>query len=188
MADGAYKTFFSAVSSGAAPNLLLLRYDRVRQEVLELLGIRRQLLSPLSVIRRKPLSPTARRAGWVGCNIDLRSLPPGALIPVVTSGRPLDENLVQDRWQRYSSLLDQEREPGWLRDTLTCIQRLGKEEFCLTDLYAFETSLTRLHPRNHNVRPKIRQQLQALCRQGLLERLSPGLYRTIPVGRGTTLR
>ncbi len=178
VADGAYRTFYSAVANGAAPNLLLLHYDRTRSEVVDLTSIHRKVLSPLSILKRKPLATTARRAGWVGCNLDLRSIPAGALIPMVRGGYPLDEGEVRAQWNRFSDLDDPARDVGWLRDTLTCIQRLDRSEFHLDDIYAFERDLFKLHPRNLHIRPKIRQQLQVLCSKGLVERVRPGLYRT----------
>lgn len=179
--DGAYSVFHTAVANGKAPNLLLLHYDRARYEVLDLTSIHRKLLSPLSIIRRKPLPVTARRAGWVGCKLDLRSLPSGALIPVVRRGHAIDPHEVQTQWARFADLEDPTGNVGWLRDTLTCIQKLGRTEFRLTDIYSFERDLSRLHPGNRNIRPKIRQQLQVLCRKGLIERIAVGVYKTLPV-------
>lgn len=53
------------------------------------------------------------------------------------------------------------------------------EKFSLAWAYGFDKTLTQVHPENHNVRPKIRQQLQRLVAAGKLERLSPGLYRRV---------
>ena len=41
----------------------------------------------------------------------------------------------------------------------------------------FEERLSRLYPGNHNVRPKIRQQLQVLRDRGWLEFVGRGRYR-----------
>jgi predicted RNA-binding Zn-ribbon protein involved in translation (DUF1610 family) len=38
---------------------------------------------PSAIIKRKPLSPTARRAGWIGCNFALNRIPLEARIEVV---------------------------------------------------------------------------------------------------------
>jgi type II restriction enzyme len=43
-------------------------------------------------------------------------------------------------------------------------------------LYAFEARLKALHPKNQNVRPKIRQQLQVLRDLGLLRFGAKGNY------------
>lgn len=176
LSDGAYRTFHDAVARGMAPHLLLLHYNHEHAAVQDLFSIHRKLLSPLSIIKRKPLAVTARRAGWVGCNIDLRSLPSGAMIPIVIGGRPVEEATVHAQWTRFAKLDEPSADGGWLRDTLTCIQKLGKEEFHLADLYGFEDVLSKLHPSNRNIQPKIRQQLQVLCRLGIVERIHPGFY------------
>ncbi|WP_297015837.1 hypothetical protein [uncultured Dialister sp.] len=44
-------------------------------------------------------------------------------------------------------------------------------------MYRFEERLQILHPDNHTIRAKIRQQLQLLRDRGLLEFVSPGVYR-----------
>ena len=50
---------------------------------------------PSAIIKRKPLSPTARRAGWIGCNFDLTRIPAEAritLVQTVPSGiEPLNQ-------------------------------------------------------------------------------------------------
>ncbi len=65
---------------------------------------------------------------------------------------------------------------GWTVDVLRVIRELRKPGFSLQELYRFESDLRNLHPRNQNVRPKIRQQLQVLRDLGLLEFASPGNY------------
>jgi type II restriction enzyme len=60
---------------------------------------------------------------------------------------------------------------------LNVVRSLGKAEFSLADVYAFESKLARLHPNNRHVRPKIRQQLQVLRDLGLLQFLGGGDYR-----------
>ncbi len=39
------------------------------------LVLQKQFVTPKSIIQEKPLAPTARRAGWIGCNIDLSQVP-----------------------------------------------------------------------------------------------------------------
>ena len=57
------------------------------------------------------------------------------------------------------------------------IEKLGKKEFILDDLYRFESYLAALHPKNRHICPKIRQQLQYLRDMGYLSFLSRGKYR-----------
>ncbi|WP_299975253.1 hypothetical protein [Devosia sp. 66-22] len=54
---------------------------------------------------------------------------------------------------------------------------IGRPEFDLNDVYAFEARLSAIYPSNNNVRPKIRQQLQVLRDSGYLEFLGDGRYR-----------
>jgi len=54
---------------------------------------------------------------------------------------------------------------------------LGKTEFSLTEVYAFEERLSAIYPNNRFVKQKIRQQLQVLRDHGYLDFVSPGNYR-----------
>ena len=56
---------------------------------------------------------------------------------------------------------DRKRVVGSSR-VMKCVEALGKQEFQLEDVYAFEDHLSQLYPGNENVRPKIWQQLQFL--------------------------
>lgn len=53
-------------------------------------------------------------------------------------------------------------ENNWLHDVQDCVNELSSNDFTLDDVYQFESRLATLHPDNHNVRAKIRQQLQVL--------------------------
>jgi type II restriction enzyme len=60
---------------------------------------------------------------------------------------------------------------------MKCVEAIGKRDFQLDDIYAFEDRLSRIYPGNQNVRPKIRQQLQFLRDRGYLDFVSRGYYR-----------
>jgi type II restriction enzyme len=60
---------------------------------------------------------------------------------------------------------------------MKCVETIGKRDFQIDDVYAFENRLSRLYPDNRNVRPKIRQQLQYLRDRGYLDFVSRGYYR-----------
>ena len=81
--DGAYTAMVAAIREDRTPNLLLMRYALATWEVRDLLLIPSFMFSESAVIKRKPLAATARRAGWVGCNIDLNRIPADARIPLV---------------------------------------------------------------------------------------------------------
>jgi hypothetical protein len=65
---------------------------------------------------------------------------------------------------------------GWTLDVLSVIRRLGKQDFSLKEVYEFEPELKELHPRNENIRPKIRQQLQVLRDLGMIKFSGEGRY------------
>ena len=51
---------------------------------------------------------------------------------------------------------------GWLLDIIKCIELLDKSQFTLDEIYTCENILKIKHPDNHNIRAKIRQELQIL--------------------------
>ncbi len=175
--DGEYHTLRSTVHSDLAPNLLLLEYDALRLSARNLLAVHRSLISDSSIVPRKPLGPTARRAGWQGCGINLELIPATARVPVVEAARPLPWSTVRQAWSRFAYVIQLRPETrGWLRDVLSVVQRLPVDGFTLNDVYRFERELARLHPENQNIQPKIRQQLQLLVAKGEIRRASPGRY------------
>ena len=175
--DAAYSEMKRAILEDRTPNLFVLHYD------LDAWAVRTVLLVPnfaftLSTLeKRPPLAPTARRAGWVGCNILLDRIPMHARISVVSEGSPHTPRDVRRSFNRLRPLEKlQVEKRGWTLDVLQVIQSLGKMEFTLADVYARTHDLAKLHPKNAHVHDKIRQQLQVLRDLNLLEFLSPGSY------------
>ncbi len=68
---------------------------------------------------------------------------------------------------------------AWKRSVFECLMEIESDVFELDAVYKFEQHLHSLYPQNQNIRPKIRQQLQYLRDLGLLEFVSPGLYRKL---------
>ena len=178
VADGAYKTKCERLAASNNPNLLLMNFDRKSLTVVNLFIVPKHFFVLDIVEERKPLKATARRAGWIGSNILLGKVPEAGKIHIVQNSviRPKD-NVLQE-WQKTLFLRDQSLEArGWLLDVLRCVESLGKLEFTIEEIYAFERHLCKLYPGNQNVRPKIRQQLQFLRDRGLIEFVSRGSYR-----------
>ena len=73
--DGAYRTMIERLQSSNNPNFFLLNYDLQNFEVRNFLVIPKHFFIPEIIEKRKPLALTARRAGWIGCNILLQSIP-----------------------------------------------------------------------------------------------------------------
>ena len=62
-----------------------------------------------------------------------------------------------------------------MNDVLACVRELPRE-FALADAYVFEGKRERFHPDNRHVRPKMRQQLQILRDNGVIEFVGRGIY------------
>ena len=66
---------------------------------------------------------------------------------------------------------------GWLLEVMKCVEAIGKQEFVVDDVYAFESHLNVIYPNNMHVKQKIRQQLQVLRDRRYLDFVSRGQYR-----------
>lgn len=175
--DAAYVPMLEAVKRNKAPNLILLHYDSVEYCVQNLLLVPRYFLSPSCIEPRKPLSPHARRAGWVGCNILLSELPIDGRISVIQNGAFVGEAVVRKRFSMFRFLSEKNYDVrGWTADVLKAVRDLGKREFTLNEVYAFESHLQKLHPENNFIRPQIRKQLQFLRDKGILAFRGRGRY------------
>jgi type II restriction enzyme len=167
-----------AIMEDRTPNLFALQYGISNWMVENVILIPR-FAFPLSAIeKRKPLAPTARRAGWVGCNILLHAIPPDARIKIVSDGMPIAPVVVREQYFRIRPLAKLDaKQRGWTLDVLNVVRSLGKSEFNLSEVYESEEKLAKLHPANRHVRDKIRQQLQVLRGLGFLKFLGRGDYR-----------
>jgi type II restriction enzyme len=127
--------------------------------------------------KRKPLSASARRSGWIGCNILVREIPNDGKIDVVVDGQIVPPDRVREDFSRVRKLSELAPEGrGWTVDVLNVIRKLGMSRFSLADVYRFEAELQAAHPQNQHIRAKIRQQLQILRDLDLLRFNSPGQY------------
>jgi hypothetical protein len=179
--DGAFKTMCHRLRASNNPNLLLLNYDLARLAVSNVFVVPKHFFVREIIEERKPLAPTARRAGWIGCNILLKQIPESGKIFFVRDGIAQSRESVLEQWQKTLFLREEKAEArGWLIEVMKCVDAVGKQEFTLDDVYAFESDLRRIYPENNNVRPKIRQQLQVLRDRGYLEFVSRGYYRVRP--------
>jgi hypothetical protein len=176
--DGSFRTKCERLAASNNPNLFLLNYDLKELRVTNFLVVPKHFFAREIIEERKPLGPNARRAGWIGSNILLSQIPESGKIFIVREGQPESRDAVLAKWQRTLFLRDQRPEArGWLIEVMKCVEAIGRQEFALDDVYAFEDRLSRLYPGNQNVKPKIRQQLQFLRDQGYLDFVSKGYYR-----------
>lgn len=178
VSDGAYAAMMDAIRNDKTPNFYFLHYDLATWSIRNLLLVPSFAFPPSAVIKRKPLSATARRAGWVGCNIALTQIPADAKIPVVKETTILPATEVRERFKRVKPLSQiKATERGWTLDVLNAVRHLGKTEFTTADAYSFIRELEALHPVNRHVKDKIRQQLQVLRDMNLLVHVERGVWR-----------
>lgn len=177
--DGAYRTKMERLRSNNNPNLFVLNYNLLNLSVLNLFVIPKQFFIPAIIEKRKPLAASARRAGWIGSNILLQKIPQIGKIFLIKQCRVEPKDKVLAEWKK-TLFLREEKEisaRGWLLDIMRCVEKVGKHEFALADVYAFEEELSVLHPDNKHIKNKVRQQLQVLRDKGHLEFTSRGNYR-----------
>ncbi|MFZ0634660.1 MAG: DpnI domain-containing protein [Candidatus Acidiferrales bacterium] len=176
--DSAYSKMMAAIASDRAPHFVLLHYAADKWRVSDVLLIPRFAIPKSAIEKRKPLSASARRAGWVGCNIVLTNIPEDARVRILTDGVPEKPSEARRRFRHVRPLAELSvEERGWTLDVLTAVRSLNRGQFVLDDIYAKESELSRLHPDNRHLRDKIRQQLQVLRDKGLLQFLGRGEYR-----------
>jgi type II restriction enzyme len=176
--DGAFRTKCDRLAASNNPSLLLLNYDRRQLSVLNLMVVPKHFFIRKIIEERKPLAPTARRAGWIGSYILLNQVPASGKIFIVRDGHPQRKEDVLTQWRKTLFLRDEGLEArGWLIEVMKCVEAIGRHEFDIDDIYVFEAHLGRLYPGNQNVKPKIRQQLQYLRDRGYLDFVSRGRYR-----------
>jgi type II restriction enzyme len=176
--DSAYSVMMKRIESGTMPNLLALRYDAA-WKISTLLLIPGFFFTSSAIQRRNALSPTAQRAGYVGCNILLGHIPASGRIPLIQDGTTVPPEKVRRAFKSLNHLKNitpGREERGWALDVLRVVESLGKKRFSLDEVYAFEKELSRLHPHNKNVKPKIRQQLQVLRDLRRIQFIGSGEY------------
>jgi type II restriction enzyme len=176
--DGAFGAMCNRLAASNNPNLLLLNYDLKQLGVTNLFVVPKHFFVREIIQERKPLAATARRAGWIGCNILISQLPSSGKIFLVRNGQVQPKESVVSQWKKTLFLRDEGIEArGWLIEVMKCVELIGRQEFKLDDVYAHESRLSALYPNNRHVKQKIRQQLQVLRDQGYLDFISRGSYR-----------
>ena len=159
--DGEFNAKCERLAASNNPNLLLMNYDLKSLTVVNLFIVPKHFFVREIIEERKPLAATARRAGWIGSKILLDRVPESGKIHIVRGGIVRPKEAVLAEWQRTLFLRNESPDTrGWLLDVMKCVESLGKRDFTLDEVYAFEGQLRDLYPGNQNVKPKIRQQLQ----------------------------
>ena len=180
IADGAYNTFIHRITESTNPDFFFMSYNTVDMAVHQLCFVPKFFFVPAIAEKRKPLSENARRAGWVGCNILYDQIPLQGRIAVVKDMKEIEKSIVRKNVERaFHMKIDNLESRGWLFDVLHCMNGIMASEFTLAQMYQFESILEEKHPDNHNIRAKIRQQLQVLRDRGVIEFIGNGCYKKV---------
>ena len=180
VADGAYETMIERITGNENPDFFFMNYSKASFKVVDFIFIPKYFFVPAIVEKRNPLKDTARRAGWVGCNILIGRIPEQGRIDIVSNGIASDITSVMKKVKKSARLQTTNIESrNWMMDVLNCINRIPTMEFTLDDIYRFDNILHTMHPYNNNIRPKIRQQLQVLRDRGFIEFTKRGKYTKI---------
>ena len=184
--DGAYATMIDRIESNSPPILVLLRYIRKAGFGTEpwlvdrLMAIHPVFLTRAIVEPRKPLSLTARRAGWQGCNLRIDRIPQDGRILLVDSGRIANPENVRALYESSKRLLAISPDArSWTAMVLRIVRDIGHQTFTLADAYARSKPLEEVFPNNRHINAKIRQQLQVLRDLGYLQFSGRGIYKII---------
>lgn len=178
--DGAFGSMIQRINSSNNPHFFFLNYSTAESKVKNFLVIPKHYFINDIIEERKPLADTARRAGWIGCNILLNNIPTTGKIFLVKDEQIVPTELVLNSWNKTSFLANQKKEArGWTIETLNLLDRIQSKEFDLGAVYAFEAELKLKFPSNNFIKDKLRQQLQVLRDKGLIEFKGGGKYQKI---------
>lgn len=86
------------INSDKNPNFFFLIYDKAKWEVNNFIIILKHYFISDIIEKRKPLSENARRAGWVGCNIDLTKVPESGRIFLIKNSEVISKEKVRAKW------------------------------------------------------------------------------------------
>lgn len=177
--DGEYYKMIQAIYSLETPNFFFLNYSSDIEYIIDLVFIPKEFIVPSIIQKRKPLSSNAKRHGWIGCNIAIGLIPDKGKIYAIKDSIPVEKGIVRNNIISIDFLrrIKDVDSRGWLNDILFVLSQIRSEIFTLEDVYMFVPFLKKLHPNNNNIEAKIRQQLQILRDNEVIEFTERGLYR-----------
>lgn len=177
--DGEFNTMVSVIENGKSPNFFILHYSPEDWVVKSLTMIPKFFVNLSILEKRKPLSFSARRAGWVGCNFLLDRLPYEGKIEIIDNEVVKDKEEINKIWKKMFFLMNKNPNfRGWTSDVLKIVQEQNSI-FTLKDIYKYENYFKELHPENNNIQAKIRQQLQILRDNRMIIFKNNGTYEIV---------
>ncbi len=179
IADGAYSTMIKRITSDNNPNFFFLTYSK-QWKVENFLTIPKHFFNEDIIIKRPPLKNTAKRAGWVGCNINISNVSELGKIFLIKNSQVANPEIVSKSFKKTLFIREKKKaSKGWILDILKCVDSIDSDIFSLEMMYKFEDELKLKYPNNSFIKDKIRQQLQLLRDKGIIEFISRGNYKKV---------
>ncbi|MFA6106662.1 MAG: DpnI domain-containing protein [Patescibacteria group bacterium] len=177
IADGAYNTMLKRLKGENNPNFFFLNYGLIKYEVINFAVIPKHFFIPDIIVKRN--QGLKDRPNYIMCSIDLKQIPESGKIFYIKNQEHQSRQRVLDNWQKTLFLREEKEQSakGWILDVMNCVDRLGKKEFKLDEIYAFAEVLRKKHPNNQHIKDKIRQQMQFLRDKGYLSFVQKGKYK-----------
>lgn len=180
--DGAYSTMIERIKSENNPNFFFLTYSK-DWKVNDFMIIPKQFFTEDIIIKRPELPKTARRAGWIGCNIDISKVTESGRVFLVKNSKIIDPKIVNQSFNKTLFLRRKTNEAkGWILDIMKCVDEIKSDIFSLDEVYRFEQKLRNKYPNNNFIKDKIRQQLQLLRDKGIIDFVARGKYQKVKYG------
>lgn len=181
VANSAYEKKMEAIRSNEAPDYAFMGFDPDVWRVIDLYFVPGHYMTPTVVEKRTPLSSDARRSGWIGSNILLERIPERGRIKIVKDGSAVPQEKAREKFEQTVFLSEEDANTrDWTTAVMNCLEELPVQQgqrFRLADVYEFEEELAEMYPENQHIRAKIRQQMQVLRDEGVVEFLGDGEYR-----------
>ncbi len=177
--DGSYEKMIEKINTNNNVDFFFMHYSMQTKKILNFIFVPNYFFTPEIIEMRKPLSQSAKRAAWVGCNILFSEIPVQGQISIISNGVITPKSSILKKVENGNLLNFQNVSArGWIFEVLKCVNMLN-QKFTLDDLYSFETKLAQKFPYNNTIKAKIRQQLQFLRDKGYIRFLGKGKYEKL---------
>jgi len=173
-----YYTFLKALENKTVPNFLIMQYslENNRFTSKEVVFIPKVFITQEIIEKRKPLSESARRAGWTGYNLLFESIPSYGKVFIVKDSKLESKDKILNQSHKILNLYDLDSNKAkWKIEILKILDSLNPL-FTLQQVYDKEVKLKEIFPDNNHIKDKIRQQLQFIRDDGIIVFHGNGKY------------
>ena len=176
---GSYLKYIESIKSNKKPNYFLLNYLVNTYSVNNFFTIPKHFIIP-EIIKKRNKSLKDRKNYYL-CNILFSKIPDLAKIYYIKNEEFFSKKDILKNWKKilFFKKIKKIENKGWILDILNCVESLNKKNFKLEEIYKFEKDLKFLHPKNNNIKAKIRQQLQFLRNKNIIKFIKKGEYKLL---------